>query len=89
MMTQMKSRREEIATIARQDNERLGLITFVNTLVEIVVISPFHEAKIVKWRLLFERGTRHCVDESESNLLTQIFAWPGGRAESVAHVPRF
>lgn len=38
----------EIATIARQDNERLGLITFVNTLVEIVVISPFHEAKIVK-----------------------------------------
>lgn len=31
MMTQMKSRREEIATIARQDNERLGLITFVNT----------------------------------------------------------
>lgn len=48
MMTQMKSRREEIATIARQDNERLGLITFVNTLVEIVVISPFHEAKIVK-----------------------------------------
>lgn len=41
--------RSRDAQQSQDDSDRLGLITFVNTLVEIVVISPpFHEAKIVK-----------------------------------------
>lgn len=41
--------RSRDAQQSQDDSDRLGLITFVNTLVEILVISPpFHEAKIVK-----------------------------------------
>lgn len=67
----------------REDSECLGLIALVNTL-EIVAISVLlftttrsGENRSDVCYLSEARDER--VDESESNLLTQIFAWPGGQ----------